>query len=50
LVVLIAHAVLGDVFGHEPYVDPVMHFAGGVSAAFFFTRIPSLACSAEAPS
>jgi hypothetical protein len=42
LVVLVAHAVLGELFGHEPYVDPAMHFAGGVAAAFFFTRLPRL--------
>ena len=23
-------------FGHEPYVDPIAHFSGGVAAAFFF--------------
>jgi hypothetical protein len=40
LVVLVAHAVLGEIFGHEPYVDPAMHFGGGVAAAFFFTRLP----------
>ena len=40
LVVLVAHSVLGETFGHEPYVDPLMHFAGGVAAAFFFTRLP----------
>jgi hypothetical protein len=40
LVVLVVHGLLGEVFGHEPYVDPAMHFAGGVAAAFFFTRLP----------
>jgi hypothetical protein len=42
LVVLVSHTVLGEVFGHEPYVDPAMHFAGGMAAAFFFTRLPRL--------
>jgi hypothetical protein len=42
LVVLVAHAVLGELFGHEPYVDPAMHFAGGAAAAFFFTRLPQV--------
>jgi hypothetical protein len=37
--VLVVHAVLGEVFGHEPYVDPAMHFLGGVAAALFFSRI-----------
>jgi hypothetical protein len=37
--VLVAHAFLGEVFGHEPYVDPAMHFLGGVAAAMFFSRI-----------
>ena len=40
LVVLVAHALLGEIFGHEPYVDPAMHFSGGMAAAFFFTRLP----------
>jgi hypothetical protein len=38
LVVLIVHSVLGSIFGHEPYVDPVMHFLGGMAAAFFFSH------------
>jgi hypothetical protein len=42
LVVLVAHTVLGDLFGHEPYVDPAMHLSGGAAAAFFFTRLPRL--------
>ncbi|HEY7181561.1 MAG TPA: hypothetical protein VIC84_09085, partial [Blastocatellia bacterium] len=24
--------------GHEPYVDPIMHFTGGVAAAYFFRK------------
>ena len=43
LVVLVAHAILGTIFGHEPYVDPVMHFSGGVAAAYCFIRLPRLA-------
>ena len=35
LAVLILHALLGSVLGHEPYVDPTMHFLGGAAAAFF---------------
>lgn len=42
LVVLAAHGILGEVFGHEPYVDPFMHFLGGGAAAYFFVRIPTL--------
>src|SRR5262245_16808670 len=36
LAVLIGHFVFAELFGHEPYVDPVMHFSGGLAAAFFF--------------
>jgi hypothetical protein len=39
VVVLVAHAIFGEVFGHEPYVDPAMHFLGGVAAAYFFSRL-----------
>jgi hypothetical protein len=39
LLVVVAHSVLGDIFGHEPYVDPTIHFLGGVAAAFFFSRL-----------
>ena len=41
--VLIAHEVFARIFGHEPYVDPVMHVLGGAAAAFFFIRMPRLA-------
>ncbi|MAE66048.1 MAG: hypothetical protein CMJ18_17385 [Phycisphaeraceae bacterium] len=34
VVVLILHEVLAGIFGHEPYVDPVIHFLGGAAAAF----------------
>ena len=33
LTVLIAHHILARMFGHEPFVDPVMHFSGGAAAA-----------------
>lgn len=36
LLVLILHVVLAELFGHEPIVDPFMHFAGGIAAAYFF--------------
>jgi hypothetical protein len=36
LAVLLGHAIAGKVFGHEPYVDPVMHFFGGAAIAYFF--------------
>src|SRR5919106_757176 len=38
LLVLIVHGVAGKMYGHEPYVDPIMHFSGGLAAAFFFWR------------
>ena len=34
--VIVLHSILGGIFGHEPVVDPIMHFMGGVAAAFFF--------------
>ena len=34
LTVLVAHALLGKLFGHEPVVDPVMHVLGGVAFAY----------------
>lgn len=33
--VVILHAICGEVFGHEPYVDPVMHVLGGAAIAYF---------------
>lgn len=45
LSILIAHAVAGGVFGHEPFVDPVMHFLGGAAACFFFRRAAEIARS-----
>jgi hypothetical protein len=38
MAVMIVHGVAGQMFGHEPYVDPIMHFSGGLAAAFFFSR------------
>lgn len=32
----VLHYLVGGWLGHEPYVDPVAHFLGGVAAAFFF--------------
>jgi hypothetical protein len=43
LSVLIGHSVFAKIFGHEPYVDPVMHFSGGVAAAYFFRKVSALA-------
>lgn len=37
--VVVLHALLGDYFGHEPYVDPVAHFAGGMAIAYFFHKL-----------
>lgn len=41
--VLVSHLVAGALFGHEPFVDPVMHLLGGVAAAYFFRRAASIA-------
>jgi len=38
LAVLIAHVIAGELFGYEPYVDPVMHFLGGAAVAYFFYK------------
>jgi hypothetical protein len=38
IIVLIAHGIAGKVFGHEPYVDPIMHFSGGLAIAYFCWR------------
>ena len=40
--VLVLHSVSGRIFGHEPYVDPAMHFSGGVVAAYFFRNAGSI--------
>jgi hypothetical protein len=39
----VAHHLAADRFGHEPYVDPVMHFSGGAACAFFFRRAAAAA-------
>jgi hypothetical protein len=36
--VFILHAMTAEWLGHEPYVDPVIHFSGGAAIAFFFWR------------
>lgn len=41
--VLLLHWLFAGIFGHEPYVDPVMHFLGG-TAAFFFFRYSIAVC------
>lgn len=41
--VFILHLPAGALLGHEPYVDPVMHLAGGISVAYFFRRAASIA-------
>ena len=43
LTIIILHAIAGKVFGHEPYVDPVMHFLGGVAVAFFLRQTAIIA-------
>lgn len=36
IAVVVVHWLVGGWLGHEPVVDPIMHFAGGMAAAFFF--------------
>ena len=36
LCVLVLHEIGARMIGHEPYVDPSMHFLGGAAATFFF--------------
>jgi hypothetical protein len=36
--VFAAHRLVTERLDHEPYVDPVMHFAGGAAMAFLFWR------------
>jgi len=38
ILVFILHHMAAQRLGHEPYVDPVSHFLGGVAIAFFFWR------------
>lgn len=35
LAVLVFHSGAAAVFGHEPYVDPISHFLGGVAISYF---------------
>jgi hypothetical protein len=37
--VLVAHELGARAFGHEPLVDPVMHFLGGSAIAYFVYRV-----------
>jgi hypothetical protein len=34
--VFFLHSLAAQQWGHEPYVDPIMHFSGGMAMAFFF--------------
>ena len=43
VVVLVSHEVGARVLGHEPYIDPTMHFLGGVAMAFFLRQAGSFA-------
>lgn len=36
--VVLAHRVAGGAFGHEPVVDPIMHFCGGAAIAYVAWR------------
>ena len=36
------HEVAARCFGHEPIVDPIMHFTGGVAVAYFVLRACTL--------
>jgi hypothetical protein len=38
IAVLVAHEVGARLFGHEPVVDPIMHFSGGAAVAYFVRR------------
>jgi hypothetical protein len=38
LAVVIGHAVIALVFGHQRQFDPAMHFFGGVAGAYFASR------------
>lgn len=45
LAVIALHSIAGRFLGHEPYVDPIMHFLGGAAAAFFALQSTSIASS-----
>jgi hypothetical protein len=34
LAVVVLHAILAAIFGHEPYVDPAIQLCGGVAVAY----------------
>jgi hypothetical protein len=36
--VVVAHEIVARIFGHEPVVDPIMHFSGGMAGAYFARR------------
>ena len=38
IAVYFLHSVLAEQWGHEPYVDPIIHFFGGIAITFFFWR------------
>ena len=38
LAVVAAHAVAAALFGHEPRLDPAMHFLGGAAIAYFLNH------------
>ena len=50
LAVLIGHAVFGKILGHEPLVDPVSHFAGGMAAAYVMWAVFRVATRLGTPS
>ena len=49
LAVLVLHEVGGRLLGHEPYVDPVMHFLGGAAVALFIRYASTIADQLGAP-
>lgn len=34
IAVVVLHAILAEIFGHEPYVDPAIQLCGGVAVAY----------------
>jgi hypothetical protein len=42
LTVFVLHNLVAEWLGHEPYVDPAVHFFAGVAIAFFFWQSASL--------
>ena len=43
LSVVLLHWIASKAFGHEPWVDPIIHFLGGVSVAYAVLRSVPLA-------